>query len=294
MCPCVLARWTHQKGGDSNPSFGISVHDESTSIFHCFTCHEKGPLTYLLERLESFTGEDLSGLREQFAVGEEFGPPLREWQGRGRESAESIGPPLTSEYLDLYEWPGDFEVAKTYLKGRGITAQTCKRLQIQFDPDEERILFPVFDTSGALYGYSGRAVERGVEPRIKDYHGLPKRGLLLGAHLVGEADKVLVCEGLFDYAWLQQMGFPAVALLGTELTPEKATILKSLRKPVYCFTDCDEPGFDAAESIAAQLIAHVPVFEVEYPVECKIGDDPAVLSQADVEMMIADAELFRV
>lgn len=295
MAPCVLAPWTHDSRSDSRASAGISVHDGDTSIYHCFTCHERGPLVRLLERLEQLSGDDYAELKDQFEVSEEFGPPLPAWEKRDRPGQrETLGEPLSEDYMRLYEWPGRYPEARSYLRSRGITAETCKRLQIQYDPDDRRILFPVRDVSGRLYGFSGRAIDHGVNPRIKDYFGLPKRLLLLGAERLQSAVMVLIVEGLFDYAALAQYGFPTVALLGTELTDGKAEVLKQLNLPVYCFTDFDSPGFDAAHGIAQALIRHVPVFEVEYPDHCAHGDDPAKLSRREIEMMIEDAEFFSV
>ena len=44
----------------------------------------------------------------------------------------------------------------------------------------ERIIFPVRGREGELYGYTGRAIDEDVQPRIRDYYGLPKRACLLG------------------------------------------------------------------------------------------------------------------
>jgi len=294
MSPCPLAPWTHQSGRDTRASFGISVHEDDKSIFHCFTCHKRGTLVNLLERLEGYTGDDYTELKAQFSITEDLGPPLGEFGRRREREQETLGSPISSDYLRVYESPWAWKEARDYLNGRRISPSTCNRLQIQYDPDDRRILFPVFSTDGELYGFSGRAVDQDAEPRIKDYHGLPKRLLLLGSHLIGRAHYVMVVEGLFDYAWLQELGFPAVALMGTELTPGKAEILKQLGKPIYCFTDNDDPGDAAAVSIADQLLAHVPVFGVDYPPGKADGflKDPAELSRTDIEMMIEDAELF--
>lgn len=295
MAPCVLAPWTHDSRTDNKASAGISVHDGDTSIYHCFTCHEKGPLVRLLTRLEELSGDDYTDLKDQFEVSEEFGPPLPAWEKREQlEGRERLGEPLSEDYTRLYEWPGKYPEARKYLNTRGITAETCKRLQMQYDPDDRRILFPVRDVAERLFGFSGRSVDRNTDPRVKDYFGLPKRLLLLGAERLRSAKFVLIVEGLFDYAVLMQMGFPTVALMGTELTQGKTDMLKTLNLPLYCFTDFDTPGFDAGDTIAKALISHIPVFEVEYPDRCRDGDDPAVLSRREIEMMIEDAEFFSV
>jgi hypothetical protein len=79
MAPCPLARWTHEKGSDSNPSFGVHVHDSDTSIFNCFTCHKKGPMSYFLQLMQGYTGKDYSRLINSLTLDETYQAELPEW-----------------------------------------------------------------------------------------------------------------------------------------------------------------------------------------------------------------------
>lgn len=293
MSSCPLAFWTHDSRRDSNPSFGISVHDDDVSIFNCFTCHRQGTLTRLLELLEKFTGDDYSDLREQFAIGEELGPPLGSWDAARKERGEKLGEPIDLSWLDLYEDPMKYKLPRLYLMKRGIVSKVvCKRLQLRYDPEEGRVLFPVFDRQGQLYGFTGRACSRKTQLRVKDYQGLQKKFMVLGAHLIRESDdKVVVVEGPFDYAVLQSYGYPAAALLGTAFTEEKVQTLVSFGKPIYLFMDNDSPGRDASLRYAEALIRHVPVFDVAYP-PLATGLDPATLPEKWVHRMIEGADLY--
>lgn len=296
MSSCPLAPWSHDSGGDSNPSFGISVHDDDTSIFNCFTCHHKGPLVHLLELLEDYSGDSYEDLRETFGVSEEFGPPLGDW---GRKSngdrEETLGEPLSIDFLDVYELPWTDADARAYLIGRGLTEQEyAESLELRYDPEERRILFPVYHDNGDFYGFTSRAIDEDNALRVKDYHGLKKKLLLLGSHNLPEgAEKVVLVEGAFDYAVTRTFGVPSVAALGTAFVQNKADALIRIAKPVYIMFDPDAPGRSAAKKYAAALIRHLPVFDIQYPKELS-NFDPAELYPEEVYAMIEAAELFDV
>lgn len=58
-CACVLARWTHPKGRDSNPSMVVfHTGKYGVPIYSCLACHESGSLRDLLCDLWSLTGVD--------------------------------------------------------------------------------------------------------------------------------------------------------------------------------------------------------------------------------------------
>jgi DNA primase len=177
-------------------------------------------------------------------------------------------------------------------------------MELLHDPGDglpERILFPVYDRYNALYGFTGRAVDSRVPLRIKDYYGLPKRHLLLGAHLIHPEDEyVILVEGLVDYARMVTFDQPAMAFMSSTLTPMQAEIVKDIGKPVYLFHDNDKPGLDARDRAGELLWRHVPVMKVRYPLECTVetpeGDlrppeDPAELSKKQVEEMLEDSRL---
>jgi DNA primase len=155
-------------------------------------------------------------------------------------------------------------------------------------------------------------------PKVRDYAGLTKRAVLLGrfeyrtaskSHKCGALwsvsdtstwERVILVEGLFAYLRLTALGFDnVIALLGSELTPEKAAILRDIGKAVYWFVDNDLAGqqcmwgtYDHEEHIfegnggISMLYGDVAQFEVEWP-EGK--DDPDDLTRDEVESMIANA-----
>lgn len=298
--PCPLSPWTHAGGQDRNPSAGISVKPNGTSIFNCFTCHSKGKLSYLLRKLEAYTGEDWRAMADAIDRGEFYSGSVPQWGDTG-EKEDVLPPPISKEdYFDLY----DPLVDHPYLRARGVTRKAARIMELLHDPGdggEERILFPVYGPDKALYGFSGRAVRKEAKLKVKDYYGLPKRLLLLGAHLVQPEDEfVILVEGLFDYARMVTHGLPGMAFMSSTLTKAQAEIVKDIGKPVYFFHDNDGPGEDAREKAKELLWRHVPVMKVRYPKErtvetpegdLRVAKDPAELTKEQIEKMIDDARL---
>lgn len=266
---------------------------------NCFTCHRKGTVSWLLRQLERYSGEEWEGMAAALEKGEFYGGEIPEW---GAHDVKMVPQPIdASVYLDLYDSAADHP----YLKTRGISPGAALEMGLLHDPGDnggtERILFPVYGYDRQLYGFSGRDVTGKAKLRVKDYHGLPKKHMLLGSHLLQPNDEyVVLTEGLFDYAKMVEYGEPGVAMMCSSLTEEQAEILKDIGKPVYFFHDDDQAGLEARDTAREQLWKYVPVLKVRYPKECTVetkeGDlrppkDPAELSRKQVRKMIQDARL---
>lgn len=292
-CPLSPYEAAHNYRQERNPSFGISVHDDNTSIFHCFTCHREGPLTFLLTLLGERTGEDYEEEIAELDTSELLGPPIGQWKERGdRRAATNKPEPLGIEYYDLFE-PVDPE--HPYLIERGVTRETCRRLQIGYDPADSdgipRIVFPVFNPDRELMGYTGRATIPDAQPKIRDYYGLPKQHCLLGIHKAKYRPFVCLTEGLFDYAIGQQYGLCAVGSMFSGLTVHQARMLIKLGKPVYGFGDNDAAGQQGMAEAARALSPHLPFMAVRWPEGVgDVGD----LTKAQMWQMVANASLYRI
>lgn len=306
---CPFARWKHPKGSDKNMSFGISVNEADESICNCFTCKTKGPLPYFLRQLERYTGDDFSKLIDGIQNEEFLSSRLPEWGTSNTQAFDALGEPLHEDYLDLY----DPAYNHPYLEDRGVDYETAKLLDLRVDTEDsrgdERILFPVYSKDGGFYGYTGRAVENEVEPRIRDYYGLPKGKLLLGAEWIQDKDKhVALVEGLFDYAKFFMYGIPVVAALHSSLTTQQARILRDIGKTVYLFFDNDEAGGKGNKEVIEALRDYVPLMKVRYPgpdmrqparhgmvlrkgSRQEVIGDPGVLTKEQALRMIATARI---
>lgn len=301
---CPLAPWTHSSGRDSRASAGISIQPGGVSVFNCFTCGSRSPFHGMLRKYANYSGEMLDDIIEELEEDAYLGPKnLPEWE-REDETVELV-PLKKSIYLDLY----DSAAGHPYLRKRGISDATAEKLQLMFDPcdpadGEERILFPVFGPDNELYGLSGRAVSGKAELKVRDYFGLKKAMNLLGSHLIvsERPDKLLLVEGLFDYANAWECGYPACAVMHSTLTERQAAIVREFGLPTYPFYDNDDAGRKGVEAAGLALYDYVPVMRVRYP-KIWIEDlkeengghwlkDPGEMERGDFEEMIEDAALW--
>lgn len=283
---CPLAEAYHAHRQDRHPSFGVTV-GETTSVFYCFGCKQRGTLLRLVRLLEDIHGKSYGDVYREIEEYELLGPTLPPWE-KTRTPANAITPlEPASVYLDTFE----SAAGHTYLKSRRISRKAVQRLHLKVDVDfrkVERILFPVFHADHRLYGFSGRAVTPAL-PKVRDYFSLPKRKLLLGSQLIQPEDEyVILVEGLFDCARLVQYDYPAVAAMGSELSQEQATTLIQWGRPVYVLFDNDVAGYRGRERVFYRLHPHVPVLNVTLPEGVK---DPDELYPEEVDVLLKAAEL---
>lgn len=290
--PCPLSRWTHERGKDSRASAGVSIHDNGVSVFNCYACHNKMPLQGMLRKWARFTGENLDALIDELDEEMYLGPKELPGWDESEDIRGELVPLKQSIYLELYE----SAAGHRYLKNRAISHKTVRKLQLLLDPcdpadGEERILFPVFGPGGELYGMSGRATNPEAKLKVRDYQNLPKASCVLGAHLITreKPDKILIVEGLFDYANMWNCGQPAVAVMHSSMTDRQAAILRDFALPVYLFYDNDIAGKKGCKAAGEKLFRYVPVNKVRYPDGIK---DPGELTQEEVEEMIQQSRLW--
>ena len=146
-------------------------------------------------------------------------------------------------------------------------------LDLRYDPENHRVLFPVYgprefdhggrgrpeDSSQAgdswlpLFGFTGRTIllkeqwpPKGY-PKVRDYAGLQKRKLILGEHLIREDDRpLLIVEGLFALAHSISCGVrdycDPVAVMGSHIGDEKRDLIVGWDKPCFLLFDNDLAG----------------------------------------------------
>lgn len=296
---CIFASWRHEKGTDTNMSFGVMENPHGDSVFNCFACKAAGRLSKMLRMLEEYTGEDYSHLIDEVSDNEALGGSIPEWKNRKAGSKKPrLGEPLDPELLDIY----DPAIGHPYVKSRGISDESARLMELKVDVDNEgveRILFPVYHKSN-LYGFTSRAVPSKARLRIKDYFGLPKRNLLLGMQLLQPDDRhIVLVEGLFDYARLVEYGYPVLAVMHSGITDMQAKILKDIGLPVYMMFDRDKAGRDGVQ-LAKKVLYGLPLLKVRYPDRMvfdkalgkeRLVKDPGELYEDEVASMVEDARL---
>jgi DNA primase len=142
-----------------------------------------------------------------------------------------------------------------------------------------RIMFPIADARGRVQGFGGRTLdpnERAKYVNSPDRERFKKRNLLFGlsqARAAAARSKYfVVAEGYTDVMAVVAAGLePAVACMGTSLTPEQLKLLRTWAPEVKLCFDSDEAGENAAwRSVEAAKGLRLTFSAVRLPP----GEDP--------------------
>lgn len=186
----------------------LAVLRAATSFYHHQLLAEPDAVAYLAER-----GIDSSTIRRYrlgYAAGDQLAAYLR-WQRLPLGAALQVG---------LLTRGG-----KEFLAGRLVTP-------------ELRGGWPVW-----LIGRMLAEERSGAEEPTK-YLGLAGSKPLLGWEEARTCTTACAVEGVFDWLALRQWGYPAVALLGTNVRPDQIDQLRTFAR-VYLVLDNDDAGLEA-------------------------------------------------
>ena len=305
VAPCPLAPWRHRRGHDRTPSFAAKINPRGLSGFTCQACHAQGRVSGLARLIGDYSGDDMSAISVEAEMIEASAGNLPRYDDRDRPGEEvpiaAVDPGPWKERLRPFIFSND---ACAYLEGRGVSRETAAQIGIMWDAQERRVVFPVYTRTALLAGFTGRAIDEGVTPKIRDYAGLPKARLVMGCHLWTRDLPVLIVEGLFAYAHMWEIGINNLAnigaILGSSVTRQKASIITEIGRSVFMFLDNDVGGdtglwgaqqAHGGRSYGAvdRLAFHVPVYVPTWP-DGKI--DPDELTAVEVRVMMTDTDMY--
>ena len=150
--------------------------------------------------------------------------------------------------------------AMRYYNGRLITDESVNKFKLGFSEKQDMVTIPVHSPDGMAVGFVGRSVE-GKD--FKNTPGLPKAKLLFNLHRVKTASKVYVVESSFDAIRLDQVGFPAVATLGANVSNIQIELLQKYFNDVIVIADNDEAGGNMKQKIVDKLGSRVSVVQLD-------------------------------
>lgn len=270
---CLFAPWTHGKGTDSRPSFGISLGERSH--YFCFSCQKSGPLTTLVTSLCMLRGRDNVEAREFVMNHEHLGLDAYE----NLEPVEPLSP-LAPQILKRFP---PAHMGLEFVQRRGITQEAIDHFQLRYDPANARLIIPIFDSYGRLVGIRGRATDD-AKLRYKEYSELyptktsPKaHGIWFGMHFDTEPrKKIILVEGEIDAIRLWQVlkRGGIWASMGASLSKAQVKKVQGARHPVLMFFDGDEAGKLTTEKMQKKLVKVIEgVFKVTDYCGCKDPDE---------------------
>jgi hypothetical protein len=303
VASCPFAPFYHEYGTDRDPSFFVKINPTGYSGYNCLSCHAKGPLTRLVTKLAHLREEDYDRLVIR-VLRKEVPDKFEDFDEIRANACEDMDPLDVELYFRMYSNAWDDEAARRYLKSRGVNKRAAQLLELRFDPDAKRIMFPVYDFDKNLYGFTGRTIlqPNKQRPKVRDYAGLKKDKCILGEHLINPELPIVLVEGLMAEAHLLSIGADeianVVASMGSSLSRFQAGILTDYAKPVYLLYDLDKAGDDGILGVPDKrtgerepgafeiLRKEVPTYICDYP---KGVTDPDNFSIEDLEFAIENA-----
>jgi DNA primase len=124
------------------------------------------------------------------------------------------------------------------------------KFDLGFSEKQDSVVIPMQSPDGMSIGFVARTIE-GKE--FKNTPGLPKSKILFNLHRVKASKIVYVVESSFDAIRLDQVGFPAVATLGANVSSSQIELLKRYFTGVVLVADNDDAGMIMAERLTEKM-----------------------------------------
>ena len=153
----------------------------------------------------------------------------------------------------------DSDRAKDYMFYRKISMQSIVKFSLGYSEKQDMVTVPVHSPEGITVGFVGRSID-GKD--FKNTPGLPKSKTLFNLHRVKTADRVYVVESSFDAIRLDQVGFPAVATLGANVSNAQIELFHKYFNNIIVIADNDEAGGNMKDKIIEKLGSRVSVIQL--------------------------------
>jgi len=140
--------------------------------------------------------------------------------------------------------------ALRYFEGRKITKKSMDKFSLGYSEKQDMVTIPVQSPDGMTIGFVARTVE-GKE--FKNTPGLPKSKILFNLHRVKQSNRVYIVESSFDAIRIDQVGLPAVATLGANVSSSQIELLKKYFNDIYIVSDNDDAGNTMANKLIDKL-----------------------------------------
>ena len=274
---------------DSNPSMCVSREKQ---IYTCFSCHATGNVfTFLMNYEHMEFREVLHYLGERVGVNTSS-VQIKKKSTKFDKFYDAYG--FSTKYFQNNLSSGIGRDARNYLSNRGINDEIIKEFEIglslesrddltklltnkgyelselnriglssdDHDIYNDRIMFPLYDVSGKVVGFSGRIYKDNGQNKYlntKETDIFKKGEMLYHYHIAREECRlkksVIIMEGFMDVIRASTIGIKnTVALMGTALTKEQINLIKRLSNNIILCLDGDGPGVKAATSIGEELL----------------------------------------
>ena len=280
---------------EKTPSFNIN---DEKGLFYCFGCGVGGNVFTFLQKYKNISfQESLKIITEYLGIKYESLESQKNLNNiqKYQDILKEINNFFVTEFMKS-------ESAQSYLKKRGINLDSIKKFQIglcpknilpfkkfciskglletdlkelgllipskTYDGDflrfQNRIIFPILNTSGKIVGFGGRTL---INSKIKYINSSESSIFKKNEHLFGlwqnknsikEKGYLFMVEGYLDVISLYSRNINnSVATLGTSLSKIQIERIWSLvSNPIICF-DGDEAGLKAMNQLALKILNYL-------------------------------------
>lgn len=230
--------------------------DKNNGTFFCFSCQKVADLVELVMHVSGRTYfESIRFIKNK----EQEGNLEQEVNKQLYKKPDFV--PFDELILKrLYNNLLSSERAKDYFKYRKLNTTSWAKFSLGFSDKQDMVTVPVHSPDGIPVGFVGRSIE-GKE--FKNTPGLPKSKTLFNLNRVKTADRVYVVESSFDAIRLDQVGFPAVATLGANVSNIQIELLQKYFNNIIVIADNDEAGGNMKSKILEKLGSRVSVIKLD-------------------------------
>lgn len=240
--------------------------NKETGTFFCFSCQKTASLNELIMHTSGRSYFEA----ERFIQSKAADIDLNDQVAKKLKKQEDYVPfdELLIKRLNIQAL--ESSRAMNYYQYRKITQGSVEKFQLGYSEKQDMITIPVHAPDGMLLGFVGRSIEGKT---FKNTPGLPKSKTLFNVHRIRAESKVYVVESSFDAIRLDQVGIPAVATLGANVSNFQIELLQKYFNNIFVIADNDEAGDGMAKRIQAR--SSIPVSVIKLNKQYKdIGDMP--------------------
>ena len=276
---------------DNNPSMSVS---EDKQIYKCFSCGASGNVFNFVADYENISFIEAVNL-----LGEKVNIKLENKNYKKNDSNLYEMYKLATKFYQNNIYSKEGLASKEYLLKRQIDENIIKEFEIGLslkdstyltkilqnknfinkDLDKsgllnknekgysdlyiDRIMFPLYDLSGKVVGFSGRIYNKSDSSKYINTRETEifKKGELLYNYHKAKLEcrlknKVIIMEGFMDVIRAYTVDVKnVVATMGTSVTKYQANLIKKLAKEVILCFDGDEAGIKASLKVSDELIS---------------------------------------
>jgi DNA primase len=150
--------------------------------------------------------------------------------------------------------------AMRYFEGRSITKDSVIKFSLGYSEKQDSVTIPMATPDGMCIGFVARTIE-GKD--FKNTPGLPKSKILFNLSRIKTSSTVYVVESSFDAIRLDQVGFPAVATLGANVSVSQIRLLEKYFNNIVLIADNDEAGSIMKDKLVEKLGSLVTVINID-------------------------------